>query len=287
MRLVNCIALFCLAAGLQAFAQPCEPIPGAEQLWARPNLHWLFVGEMHGSNETSVAYYDLVCDALAHGRKVTVALERPSSEQETLGSILEGKDLEAAEKRLLQQPGWQTGEDGRTSKAMLRLLLALRELHAQQPSLKIAAFDAPTSESGPGARDASLGHTLLSIGQAEPDRLVLILVGNIHAMQHRMFGYDVAAMYIPAEQRVSLEVTDRGGDSWVTMNDLCGPAKNANVVDKNLTRPRGIYLDPSLAPFGKVDGILALAASLTPSEPAAGDADPLPACRQKYIEKNK
>jgi len=58
---------------------------------------------------------------------VTVALERPTSEQPALDGILDGKDVDAAKGALLAQPEWRNGMDGRASGAMLRLLVALRE----------------------------------------------------------------------------------------------------------------------------------------------------------------
>lgn len=78
----------------------------------------MFIGELHGSNETPAAFRNLVCDALAHGKYVTVALERQTSEQAALEGILTAKDLPAAQAVLLRQPGWKNGMDGRASGAI-------------------------------------------------------------------------------------------------------------------------------------------------------------------------
>jgi hypothetical protein len=83
----------------------------------------IFIGELHGSNEAPAAFADLVCEALAKHGHVTVALERPTSEQMTLDEMLMGKDLPEAKRRLLNLPDWKTGMDGRASEAMVRLLL--------------------------------------------------------------------------------------------------------------------------------------------------------------------
>ena len=266
----------------------CSPLPGAEQMWSKTEVRWVFVSEMHGSNETPAAFLDLVCDALARGRRVTVALERPTSEQAALDGILTAKDLMAAKAALLGQQGWNGRVsgflDGRGSEAMLRLLLSLRELRHSYPDLSVAAFDAPPTGDAPGARDEALGHALLALGAAKPRNTILILTGNYHAMQAPMSGYDLAAMFLPPKERISLEVTDRGGESWSSDGAACGPSKGS-VLDKEAARPRGIYLDPSLAPYGKVDGILALGLALTASAPAAGEPSPLPDCRIKFIQK--
>jgi hypothetical protein len=75
-------------------------------------------------------------------------------------------------------------------------------------------------------------------------------------MQASKRGYDLAAMYLPPKEILSLEVTDRGGESWSedTMGG-CGPWKGG-VGDKDAKKPYGIFLDPSLAPFEKVNGVL-------------------------------
>lgn len=281
---------FLLAIGLATSATgagaSCSPVPGADQVWSNPSVHWLFVGELHGSNEAPQAFHDLVCDAIAHGKRVTVALERPTSEQAALDDILTAKDFAAARKSLLQLPRWKEGMDGLASEAMLRLLVSLRELRRSQPGLRVVAFDAPYTGSAPGARDKALGHALLSMTPTKPQDVVLILTGNLHAMQAPKFGYDLAAMYLPQEEILSLEVTDWGGVSWTeSQEDGCGPSKGA-VGDKGAKKPFGIFLDPNLAPFGKVNGVFSLGVPLTPSAPAAGEPSPIPECRIKFLSRH-
>jgi hypothetical protein len=282
---------FLLAMGLaiNAAGAPtaCSPVPGAYQIWSKASVHWVFIGEWHGSNETPAAFRDLVCDAIAQGKHVTVALERPASEQAALDNILTAKDLSAPQELLLQLPGWKEGMDGRASEAMLRLLVSLRELRRLQPDLKVVAFDAPYIGTAPGARDEAMGHALLSLSPTKPNDLMLILTGNLHAMQASKRGYDLAAMYLPPKEILSLEVTDRGGESWSeSTTGGCGPSKGG-VGDKDAKKPYGIFLDPSLAPFGKVDGVLSLGVPLTPSAPAAGEPSPIPACRTKFLSEHQ
>lgn len=272
-----------LSVCVRSLFASCTPIPGADQIWSNKQVHWVFIGEMHGSNETPDAFMDLVCDALAHRKIVMVGLERPTSEQEALTKVLSAKDLSAAEKNLLDQPGWKNGMDGRASKAMLNLLRSLRKLQAAHSALSVYAFDTPyKAGDSSGKRDEAMGKALLAFGKLHPDNLILILTGNIHAMQSPMFGYDLTAMFIPPGERLSLEVTDTGGTSWVESNGMCGPSAGG-VEENGTTHPRGIYLDPHLAPYGKVDGILALGVQLTASEPADGDPDPLPECRKRFL----
>jgi hypothetical protein len=284
MRTILSLVVAFLILGM-ARAETCVTIPGAEQLWTNASIHWLLIGEVHGSNETPRAFANLVCDALAHGRDVTVALERPTSEQAALDGILTKRNLRAAQNILLAEHGWRDVMDGRASEAMLRLLLNLRELRKKHKKLVATAFDAPFSGGEAGARDKAMGEALLAIGEAHPKYLVLVLTGNIHAMQSPQFGYNVAAMYLPPGERISLEVTDTGGESWTNSNGACGPSKGG-VQTKGKNLPFGIFLDPSLAPYGKVDGVLSLGAPLTSSAPAAGEPSPPPPCRIKYLSEH-
>ena len=262
----------------------CTPLPGAEQLWSKAGVRWVLVGELHGSNETPAAFLDLVCDALALGRRVTVALERPTSEQADLEGILAAKDLSTAREALLSQRVWKDVLDGRGSDAMLSLLLGLRELRRGYPELSVAAFDAPFASDAPGARDEAMGRALLALENKEPKNLILIFTGNVHVMRAPMFGYDFAAMYLPVQESLSLEVTDVGGESWSESDGACG-VLHGGVGNKGVTKPRGVFLDPSLAPYGKVDGILSLGVALTASAPAVGEPSPPPTCRIKYLQK--
>src|SRR5690348_11451517 len=76
----------------------CTPVPGADQIWSNKRVHWVFIGEVHGSNEAPEAFLDLVCDSIARRKMVTVALERPTNEQEALMQVLSAIDLSIAEK---------------------------------------------------------------------------------------------------------------------------------------------------------------------------------------------
>jgi len=272
-----------MLVGGRAASAACTAIGGAAQIWSNKQVHWVFIGEVHGSNEAPEVFLDLVCDSLAHHKIVTVALERPTSEQKLLTRLLSAKDLSTAEMTLLEGPGWKNGMDGRASKAMLKLLLSLRKLRTTHPGLNVFAFSTP-SKSGdlPGKRDEAMGQALLAFGKSHPKALILILTGNVHAMQSPMFGYDPAAMFIPPTERLSLEVTDTGGETWVDSSGGCGPS-TGGAEERGRAHPRGIYLEPHLAPYGKVDGILALGVPLTASQPADGDPHPLPECRKRFL----
>ncbi len=265
----------------------CKPIPGAEQLWSSPSIRWVWVGEIHGSNEGPAAIANLACLALAHTKQVTVALERPTTEQTVLEGILTAKDVSAAAKALLEEPGWRMNPDGRSSEAMLHLLMSLRELHKSYPGLEVFAIDGPFYTGAIGKRDEAMGKSVLSIATTRPNALVLVLTGNMHGLREPLVTYNTSAMVLPGEQLLSLELTNRkGSHAWTSTSDGCGDSASG-VADKDAARPYGIYLDPAAAPFGKADGVFALAVSLTASPPAVGELSPLPECRKLYLEKHQ
>lgn len=288
MKISRILLIFALNSLVPFAARAaCTALPGADQIWSNTSLRWVLVGEIHGTNETPSEFGNLVCDALKHGRRVTVGLERPSSEQLPLEKLLTSKDQGTVTHLLLAEPGWNDGaEDGRASEAMLRLLLTMRELHNHYPNLRVFAFDVPPADTSQGSRDEAMGKALLSLGESRPDDLVLILTGNTHSFEAPMFGYKPMASYLPADHSLSLEVTDQGGEAWINMNGACGV--NASGAEaKGGDKPRGIILDPKLAPFGKVDGILSLGARTTASPPATGELRPTLPCRQKYLSEQR
>ncbi len=86
-----------------------------------------------------------------------------------------------------------------------------------------------------------------------------------------MFGFPTSAMVLPRSVAVSLEITDaKGSQAWNCVSSG-GGSHPSGVPDKDSGRAYGIYLDPSQAPIGQVDGIFALKAPLTASPPAIND----------------
>ncbi len=261
----------------------CTPTPGTAELWSKPALTWVWVGETHGSNEAPAAFGNLVCNALESGRRVAVALERPSTEQPALQAILTSAKLPDAEKALLEQPGWQNAPDGRSSNAMLQLMLSLRELRKRYPTLQVYTVDGPSYTAALGSRDEAIGNSVLALKKEAPGALVLVLTGNVHAMRAPLFGFPTSAMVLPEGESISLEMTNvRGGQAWNSTSAGCGP-QTVGVADKDQTRPYGVHLDPNLAPVGKVDGVFALGTPLTASPPAVGEILPLPECRKTFL----
>ena len=240
----------------------------------------IWVGEMHGTTETPAAFGDLVCDALSHGKNVTVGLEFASESQAAVDAMLGTGDLEAAERQLLATPNWHMFFDGRSSKAMLALLVQLRELKKEHPSLRVVAVENPW-ENTPGAKEIAVGDGVKLAMKHSAADVLLVLTGNTHAMKHSPMSYPTAASVLPPTEVFSLLVTARGGQSWQMTGAGCG-AQPGGTQDKDGTRSFGVYSDTSYMKYG-YDGVFSLGTATTASAPADEAAAANAECRKQFL----
>ena len=255
-----------LAAATLAAPTACTPVPGVEALW-KDEIRYVVVGEMHGTTETPAAFADLVCAARDKG-PVTVALEFSEGMQPMLDAFMAAESNEAARAILAAYPhGPFVHHDGRGSVAMLDLLLRLRAMQRETPSLKVVAF-APDSPRVQGFNqsyyDLDMGHRLATAARKAPDSRMLVLVGNIHAQRKTIERMNLipAVVHLPPAEVLSLYVVQQGGTSWNCRGDGCGPAPLPETYDGVA---RGVIIQPYGS--GAFDGVLALGPT-TASEPA-------------------
>lgn len=246
-----------LAAGLLTAQPACAPVNGSEALW-REELHFVAVGELHGTTEAPAAFADLVCLALDKG-PVTVALEYPVQMQPTLDAFMAEADADAARAVVLAWPqGPFRHHDGRGSEAMMAMLQRLRVLHQAGGDLKLLASvpDSPRVE-GFTQSHAELDRAQLwsAAARATPERRMMIFVGSVHAEKARRVGSRIglpaAAHFLP-EEVLSLYVATDGGEAW-NCRDECGvnPVPPLGLDDR-----RGVVIAPEAD--GTFDGYLAV-----------------------------
>ena len=218
----------------------CADVPGADSLW-QPATRWVFIGELHGTNETPDAFANLVCLAAKARQSVTVALEYPVDAQPVIDAWLASDGSDRARAALLALPAWQRKiQDGRTSAAFLRLFEQLRVLRHAGKVASVRAFDAPSDNSDKRDRNAAMADRLKHIAD-ETSGLVLVLVGNIHAMRvplvrPAMTIYPAASL-LPDGARMSVNVDGDGGAVWNCRLEGChvyddgpGPAHRAGII---------------------------------------------------------
>ncbi|KQY82517.1 MULTISPECIES: hypothetical protein [unclassified Brevundimonas] len=267
------IALFAAASLLAAQPADCSPPAGTDALLAMPQ-RYIVVGESHGTVETPAAFAQMACAAAEKG-PVTIALELPTVMQPQLDAFLAAPDeataVEALSGTHFLNPRMN---DGRSSQAMLAMLLSVRQLRADGRDVAFHAFQPST----PRQRDLTqawyeldMGHALAGAIYARPQSKVLVLVGNLHA---RKTGFprfpDVgvpAAGHLPAADVLTLKVAQQGGTEW-NCQSACGTNPSRAVVDIDL---RGVRLEPT--DDGAYDGVLALGPS-TASPPVVPGPGP-------------
>ncbi|MFN3816036.1 hypothetical protein [Brevundimonas sp.] len=248
-------------------ASLCSALDGAAAIWDR-EARYIVVGEMHGTREAPAAFAGLVCEAASQG-PVTVALEFSAGIQPQLDAFLDAPDDASATAILRETSFWNLERaDGRSSLAMLEMMLSIRRLKAEGRDIALAAF-LPDTQRPPGFdqnyHELEMAALLAQAAMGRPESRVLVLVGNVHAARIRLEDFDLlpAAAHLPAAETLSLAIIQQGGSSWSCSAEACGPQDRTPLHDQNR---RGIDLTPIRD--GAYDGSLAIGPT-TPSPPAA------------------
>lgn len=250
-----------VAASLLAAEPACSPPEGADALLAMAQPY-IIVGEQHGTAEAPAAFAGLVCAAAERG-PVTVALELPTAIQPQLDAFLAAPS-DAAALEVLSGTHFMNPRmnDGRSSQAMLAMLLSVRRLRVEGRDVAFHAFQPSTPrprELTQAWYELDMGHALAGAIYARPQSKVLAIVGNLHA---RKTGFErfpdvgvPAAGHLPAADVLTLNVAQQGGTAW-NCRPECGvhPSRAIDDVER-----RGVFLEPS--DDGAYDGVLALGPS--------------------------
>lgn len=241
----------------------CPPLPGVEQLWARAQVRTVILGEVHGTEEGPALFGDVVCHASLQA-PVVVALELRAAEQPELDDFMAGGQADA----LLATPSWSGRvRDGRSSRAMLRLLERLRALKAAG---RVSAVVAVQPDYLP-RRSQDYSEILMAAGWAQagrdhPEARIFALVGNLHARKTRMdrpgLALTPAAMHLPPAETLSLDV-EGGGQAWYCRSATdCGPGPIGSAAPT----ARGVRL--GVREDGAYDGVFSSGTAWTASPPA-------------------
>ncbi|MDZ3832571.1 MAG: hypothetical protein U0S50_12270 [Sphingopyxis sp.] len=262
-----------VALAMASAPSPCTPVPGAAQLW-RQEMRWVVVGEMHGTNETPAAFANLACLAAGTGRPVVVAIEWSSDWQSAVDAYLASDGDEAARRDLLKLPHWRSDyQDGRASRAFMAMLERFRLMRRAGLVAGVSCFDVSGRAPHEGTRDFAMAQAWQSVA-APDDALILILVGNVHAMR-RPFALtertiETAGSLLPRARTMTVNVVGNGGTAWNCRADGCGV--NGNGPPRSAAA--GIRF--SASSDDRWDAIYELGLPTTAAEPAldAGDAPP-------------
>lgn len=250
----------------------CNPPPGTTEM-LDGGQRFVILGESHGTTETPAAFAEVVCEVAQRG-PVTVAVELPEAMQDQLNAFLIADDNTAAVAALSGTSFINPRmTDGRSSRAMLDMLLALRRLkvegrdvaiHAFQPSSAIA-LDLPQAY-----YELQMGHRLAQAATTRPGSRVLALAGSIHARKTGIANAPdlglPAAAHLPTNETLVLSVAQQGGEAWNCRAE-CGVQLIPTRYD---AEARGVIM--GAYGDGAYDGVLALGPT-TASPPINSPAD--------------
>lgn len=260
---VLCASLLGISAAASAAPaqQRCPTIPGADRLLLNRNLRWIIVGEVHGTNETPVAFADLVC-AASKRRPVVAAVEQTVLAQPEIDAFISSDGSPSARAAFLKSQIWnQKMKDGRSSEAYFRLFERLREMRASGQVKRVVAFQPAAFAPEPGVYEKLMADALMS--KVDPNDLVVALSGNLHA---RLTPFPFANPYkpmagnLPVKETATLDARPDGGSTWACMPD-CGPHSLGNSASSSA---RAIVLDGTTEGY---TGVFYLGVPATPSVP--------------------
>jgi hypothetical protein len=267
------LLLFAVAAILAAFESahataPCKnPITVPDELV--PTRLVIF-GELHGTQEAPQFVADYICALIGSSRSAVLALEIHRKEQDALDEFVGSDGSAAAQQKLLRSGHWQIS-DGRSSRAMLELLQYIRTVRERGFDVKVIAFDDWPKDRN---RDAAQADGIRAIYNANPDKQVVVLIGNYHAKRTGRQGQKPAAAYLDDVSFYTLNIRHPKGTIWTcSARNECG-ARNVMGLPSITSPTRRIELGTSMFAPG-FDGQY-FVSEINASPPASQGSGPPP-----------
>jgi hypothetical protein len=199
----------------------CEPIEGVEQVLSAPGV---FIGDIHGSQESPAFLRDLSCHAMQSGRPLVVAMEYDAADQAVLDDFLRSANEQAASRMLVGTPHWAQNIDGRASPAMRDALLAIRRHARAGGEVELLACDLRGAANSQQRDTASAQYILRKREKDGAAAYWIVFGGNVHARKtrgltmpgapagyadHEPLGYQIRNWNL-----IHLNAYYRGGASW-------------------------------------------------------------------------
>jgi hypothetical protein len=267
------LAPLALAAAAPSTAA-CAPIPGWDQVLADPKLHWIVIGELHGTAETPAIFADAVCLTAAKRGPVVVALEMPTRDQAAIDAFIASDGGPVARSEFFKALIWHMGNDGRSSQAVFAMFERLRQMHLGGRVSRVVAFQDVDTRDPPSVGQGPYEERLAKIVSAAGAQgaTVVALVGSLHARKTEAnFGkpFMPMATHLPADQTLTLYADGNGGSAWFCNGPKptdCGPHEVGAAGELG---QRGAVLRPVME--GAYDGLLDLGVPTTASPPQPTD----------------
>ena len=218
---VRLLAL-CAVAMLSCSSPPdagklsCNAVEGVEPVLTAPGI---FIGDMHGTQESPAFLRDLSCHVMKAGKPLVIAMEYDAADQAVLDAFLQSPDEEQASRLLTSTVHWTRNMDGRASPAMRDALLAIRRYARAGGKVRLLAYDLKPS---PGKERDTASAEYIS-GERARDRsnaYWIVFGGNVHARKIKglpMEGFEnlePLGYQIRNWNLIHLNAKSRGGSGW-------------------------------------------------------------------------
>ena len=236
-------------------------LPPIERVVLPPQLttprSTLVLGDLHGTQELPAFVGGVVAQLAAH-QPVVLALEIPADQTLGIPAFLDSDGGPAARVAVLRDPFWRDAyQDGRRSDAMLALIDQARQLRAAGKRVDVDRFDPvlpgpPSQES----REEAMAQHLIATRAARPDAVLVVYVGNLHAVRTEHEAIPGFAWMARRMARAGVVFTSLGprwqsGTAWTCPN--ADPADCGATPVKGKGGPAGI-ITMGATPGGHYDG---------------------------------
>lgn len=235
--------------------EKCDALPGVSAVVSNPQLRYIIFGEMHGTKEAPSFFAETVCALVTADTKILVGLEFPEEGYDAFQELFKSVGTKEDIDKFLVDSLWVNPAsqyaDGRTSQAMLDMVMRLRDLKSSGYEISVAPFQRSVSlekmADSQTHYEKAMAQSILDIEAQGDYDLVLILVGNIHArnieINSRIF-LEPMAMHLPKDKILTLNMVSNGGAAWNCRGGECGEHALANNAP---SEELGIVLDSELA----------------------------------------
>lgn len=167
----------------------------------------LVLGAVFGTREAPAVIAQLMRRSTIRAVPTVLALDIDVKERERLAQFLGRPESAAAIEDLLRGSFWRRPyQDGRSSTAVLAMLLAVRRAVARGQPISVAAIDLPLAGT---PHTAAFAEALQGLARQHPEAAVLTLLGNVQAPRvARLLGRP------GSRSTLAVSLAHDGGESW-------------------------------------------------------------------------
>jgi hypothetical protein len=216
------------------------------------HYEYVLLGELHGTKEIP-EYFELVVRRALHSRREAVAaMELPDALNLPLDTFISSDMDKKDKKKFISSLRAFGSSDGRTSHAMINVILSLAKLAKENRDFSLRFVVPSMSDDGAEKYSVRLARNIVT---ASAGKLVIALVGNAHAAKSSVIsntGETPAGGLLPPRSTLTVLVRTAGGEAWNCVGSKpCGVFSNptekldcgASKTDGTLSKWFDLYVN--------------------------------------------